>query len=283
VDLVSADWLAAHLDDPELRLADCRWELLRPEGGREAYDAGHIPGAIFVDLPADLAAPVGSGPGRHPLPEPSDVATRLGDLGIGTEHLVVAYDDPRMTLGAARLWWMLDDLGHRQVAVLDGGIGAWLAAGGQLTREVPDHPQARLELADGWRRVVERNDLAARLGSLTLLDARARERYRGEVEPIDPIAGHIPTAISLPAPDLLDPDGRSLPPDEVAARFRDAAATSGDVVVACGSGVTAANLALSMRAAGLPPPILYEGSYSDWSRSGMPVATGSEPGEPPER
>jgi thiosulfate/3-mercaptopyruvate sulfurtransferase len=200
----------------------------------------------------------------------------------------VAYDDA--TAGsAARLWWMLNDLAHPDVHVLDGGIGAWTAAGLPLTTDVPAWPLATLHLADHWSRVIDRETLADRLGDVVLLDARAPERYRGEVEPIDPVAGHIPTARNAPTAGNLAGDGRFLPPEALAARFvalgvggpepDESGPPASDVVTYCGSGVTACQNAFAMRLAGLADPLLYAGSYSDWSRSGMPIATGPGPGE----
>jgi thiosulfate/3-mercaptopyruvate sulfurtransferase len=278
MDLVSAEWLLAHIDDADLRLADVRWYLTRPGGGAAAYRAGHLPGAVFVDL--DTALTARQGPGRHPLPDPGDFATAMGVLGLGSDHLVVAYDDAGGTV-AARLWWMLEDLGHERVAVLDGGAAAWLAAGGRLTTEVPSWPASTMRLAPHWRRIVEREVLKGILGTVTLLDARAAERYRGETEPVDPVAGHIPTARSAPTDGSLAPNGRFRSPAELRARF-EALDAAGDkaVVTSCGSGVNACQTALAMRVAGLPDPLLYPGSYSDWSRAGMAVATGPEPGEP---
>src|SRR3954454_5549684 len=260
-----------------VRVADVRWYLNRPGAGRAAYDAAHIPGAIFVDLDRDLAAPDGLGaPGRHPLPSPTVFAARLGSLGIGSQHFVVAYDDVGGTI-AARLWWMLDNLGHKGgVAVLDGGIGAWIAAGHALSAETPQYPPAQLDLAHEWKNVIERDELAHRLGRVSLLDARAPERYRGELEPIDPAAGHIPTALSAPTTDNLLSDDHLKRGADLHRRY---SAMAGDrpVVTYCGSGVSACHNSLSMRIAGLPDPILYVGSFSDWSRSGMPVASGPEP------
>jgi len=291
--LISAAGLAAHLADPDLRIADVRWSLAAPAAGRAAYAEGHLPGAVFVDLDTVLTAP--AGPGRHPLPDPPAFTAALGALGIGREHRVVAYDDAGGTV-AARLWWMLDVLGHARAAVLDGGIAAWRAAGLPLTAEVPVHPPVPAEgrVAAGarvgggmrtWPRTIDRAALTPRLGALVLLDGRAPERYRGEVEPVDPVAGHIPTALSAPTGTFLDADGQLLSPPALRARFGALGALDppGErpVVVACGSGVNACQLALAMRAAGLADPLLYPGSYSDWSRSGMPVATGDEPGDPP--
>jgi thiosulfate/3-mercaptopyruvate sulfurtransferase len=268
--LVSVPDLAARLDDERLRVADVRWYLNKPGAGRAAYDAGHILKAIFVDLDDDLSDLDGYGaPGRHPLPTADAFRERMEELGIGSDSLVVAYDDVGGAI-AARLWWMLDNLGHRGgVAVLDGGIKAWVAQGMALSTDEPHYDRARLELADHWTNVIAREELAVRLGSVTLLDARARERYRGEVEPIDPIPGHIPTAISAPTMDNVDGAGYFLDQPALIARFAGLVADDRPTVNYCGSGTNACHNALAMRLAGLPDPILYVGSYSDWSRSGM--------------
>jgi thiosulfate/3-mercaptopyruvate sulfurtransferase len=284
--LISAPELIAlvRAGGTDLRIVDCRWVLGQPGAGAEAFRSGHLPGAIHLDLDSDLADPAGYGaPGRHPLPTPSAFAARMRDAGIRDADLVVVYDDVGGWV-AARLWWMLEVLGHDEVAVLDGGIQAWQAAGGELTRETVA-PRAsgpdELHLADRWSGVISREELKARLGSVVLLDARGAPRYRGDIEPIDPVAGHIPTARSAPTDGNLDaPNGVFRPAAELAARFRDLGAdgTDGPTVTACGSGVSALHHALALRLAGLPDPILYVGSFSDWSRSGEPVATGPEPG-----
>jgi thiosulfate/3-mercaptopyruvate sulfurtransferase len=275
VSLISAESLRDRLEDPDLRVADVRWWLADREKGRRDYAAGHLPGAVFVDLDTDLAAR--PGPGRHPLPSPAAFVARMEALGFDDRHTIVAYDDAGGTI-AARLWWMLDDLGHRDVRLLDGGIAAWVAIGGPLTSEVPEPPPGRLTLRDRWSRTIEREALEARLGNVSLIDARAPERYRGDVEPVDGVAGHIPTAVSRPGGGNLGPDGRFLAPDALRARF----ASLGDQVVTyCGSGVTACHNAFAMRVAGLPDPLLYAGSYSDWTRAGRPVVTGDEPGRRP--
>ena len=273
--IIQAGELLARLNDPKLRVADTRWYLNRSGASRAAYRAGHLPGAIFLDLDADLSAP--TGPGRHPLPEPAWFAARLGGLGFADGDTIVAYDDVGGSV-AARLWWMLDDLGFRDAFVLDGGIQAWTAGGGPLTGDVPTWPPARLTLRPTWSNVIDRQELVGRLGSVALLDARARERYRGDVEPVDPAAGHIPTALNNPFSANLGADGRFLPSVELAARLRSFGAGDRIVVTSCGSGTNACHTALAMRLAGLPDPLLYAGSFSDWSRSGMPVATGDEPG-----
>jgi thiosulfate/3-mercaptopyruvate sulfurtransferase len=272
--------LAARLGDPALRIVDVRWVLGGPGQGRTAYDAGHIPGAVFLDVDTDLVAP--EGPGRHPLPSPSDFRRRLEAAGIGSEHDVVAYDDVGGWV-AARLWWMLDDLGHERVFVLDGGFPAWVAEGHPVIRHVPAFAPAQLDVADHWTKVVDREVLASRLGEVVVLDARGGPRYRGETEPIDAVPGHIPTARHAPTDAVLGADGRLLGRAELADRYRQLGAdgTEGLVVTSCGSGVSACINSLGMRIAGLADPLLYPGSYSDWTRSGMPIATGPEPGDVP--
>ncbi len=279
--LISAETLHARMDDPQLRIADVRWWLADPPRGRRDYDTGHIRSAVFVDLDTDLVA--SEGPGRHPLPEPVAFLRRMEALGFDASSRIVAYDDAGGTV-AARLWWMLDDLGHHGVQVLDGGIQAWVAAGGPLTATVPTPMPGRLGLRERWSRTIDRAALIERLGSIAIVDARARERYRGDIEPIDPVAGHIPTALSRPTTGNIGPDGRLLPAEELRARFEALGgfeAGGEDVVVACGSGVNACHNALAMRVAGLPGPLLYPGSYSDWSSSGLPIATGDDPGGVP--
>lgn len=295
--LVSVDQLAGWLtESTRAVVVDLRWYLGRPGDGRRAYLDGHLPGAIFLDLDEDLADLGGFGaPGRHPLPNPAAFVARMSEAGIRDGMRVVGYDDVGGWV-AARLWWMLDSLGFgrrgidgESVGVLDGGIKAWADAGHPLETGagVSLPAAARLSLAGPWHGVIEREELKGRLGTLRLLDARAPERYRGEVEPVDPVAGHIPTAISAPFGANLDADGRLKDAEGLLARYAELGITpsAGDeeVVVSCGSGTSAAHHSLAMRAAGLPDPILYVGSYSDWSRSGEPVATGPEPGAPPAR
>ena len=270
--LIDVPNLAARLGDERLRVCDVRWYLNKPGGGRAAYDAGHIPGAIFVDLEDDLSDLNGYGaPGRHPLPSVEAFGRRMAALGIGSDSLVVAYDDLGGAM-AARLWWMLDNLGHRGgVAVLDGGINAWTEAGLPLSTDEPRYAPASLELKAEWTNVISRDELAGRLGQVTLLDSRAGDRYRGEVEPIDPVPGHIPTAISAPTMDNVDGSGYFLDQPALIARFAGLTTDDKPNVVYCGSGTTACHNVLAMRLAGLSDPILYVGSYSDWSRSGMPT------------
>jgi thiosulfate/3-mercaptopyruvate sulfurtransferase len=272
--LVSTEWLRRHLDDSFLRLADVRWYLGEPDRGRQAYQEAHIPGAVYVDLETDLSADVG--PGRHPLPEWDAFATRMGELGIGDDSVVVAYDD-RGGGVAARLWWMLRAIGHQRTHVLDGGLAGWIADGSLVTHQLPDYQPNSLTVDLRPGIAVDRDELLARLGSGLVLDARAGERYRGEVEPLDPVAGHIPGAINAPYEGNLDADGRFLPVEALAARYRDlGVGGETDTVVYCGSGVTACHNLLAMEHAGLGEALLYPGSWSDWSTAGYEVATGSE-------
>lgn len=276
--LMQADALLSRASDPTLRLLDVRFDLADPAAGRGRYEAGHLPGAAYLHLDDDLSSPVrpdGVG-GRHPLPDPGTLADRLGAIGVGTEHEVVAYDDAGGMI-AARAWWLLRWLGHRRVRVLDGGVAAWTAVGGRLVTETPAWPPARFVARPDASMVVDADAVAARLetrGTL-LIDARSPERYRGEVEPLDRVAGHVPGAINLPFSGNLE-GGRFLAPDALRRRFaqvEDAA----ESIVYCGSGVTAAHDALAIAEAGLPLPRLYAGSWSDWSsRSDLPVATGDE-------
>lgn len=273
--LVSTGWLADHLEDPALRVADVRsvgTSLLN----RAAFEAGHIPGAIFFDMEEDLVAHPGAG--RHPLPDPADFTALLGGRGIGSEHRVVVYDD---SFGAAagRLWWMLRALGQDQVALLDGGLNWWAHEQRPVTTDVVDHPPATFVSTLQGGAAVDRGELAGLLGRVKLVDSRAAERYRGEVEPLDPVAGHIPTAINAPYPSNLGQDGRFLPPEDLEAHYRALGIEEGDdVVVYCGSGVTACHTLVAMEVAGLGGAKLYPGSWSDWGTSGMPIATGPEPG-----
>ena len=227
-----------------------------------------------MDADRDLVA--AEGPGRHPLPSPADFVARMERIGIGDDSEVVAYDDAGGTI-AARLWWMLDCI-SRVIAA----SACWTAGSPRGPRSVvrsrrrsPRIPRAASPLRGGWTGTIDRDALASRLGSVALIDARAPERYRGEVEPVDAVPGHIPTAISLPTAGNLGPDGRFLAPEVLRARFE---ALGDDVVSYCGSGVNACHNALAMRVAGLPDPLLYPGSYSDWAGTGMPIATGDEPG-----
>lgn len=254
----------------DVRICDVRWYLADPLQGKREYAEAHIPGAVFVDLEGVLTGE--TGPGRHPLPTPEDFAAALGRLGISPETSVVAYDASGGST-AARLWWMLRSIGHHDVAVLDGGIQAWVRAGHPVTAEVPNVTATSYPAPDAWSGVVDVHYVERAAGRHTIIDARASERYRGDVEPIDPRAGHIPGAINLPHSGNLDHDGLHLPADSLRRRF--AAARPGTIVY-CGSGVTACADLLAMEVAGLHGGVLYEGSWSDWSsRPHLPAATGA--------
>jgi thiosulfate/3-mercaptopyruvate sulfurtransferase len=270
--LVTAAWLLEHADDPAVRIADTRWYLADPTGGHAAYHEGHIPDAVYVSLDHHLSAP--EGPGRHPLPDREDFAVCMGSLGFGDDHLVVAYDDRGGAI-AARLWWMLRDIGHDRVAVLDGGIQAWTASGGDLETEPPSPVPATMTVRAPLTTQIDRETLRQRLGTIPLIDARAPDRYRGETEPIDPVAGHIPTARNAPYEGNLNEDLTFADAAELRHRFESLGAGD-ETVVYCGSGVTACHGILAMTVAGLPEPTLYPGSWSDWSTSRGPVATGDE-------
>lgn len=252
----------------EVLVCDIRWDLTDPDKGRETYENGHIPGALFVDLEADLSAPPGKA-GRHPLPRPSEFASTLSSLGITPESHVVVYDDVGGRI-AARLWWMMRVIGHDEVQVLDGGYQAWVNAGrdigiGSVTGSPAHYPEP-----DGFSGVVPHDQLDQRV----VVDARAGERYRGEVEPVDPKAGHIPGAINVPTELNLAKDGRFLLGSDLEDVYAD---VPDGAVVSCGSGVTACHDALAMVLAGRPMPDVYVGSFSEWSRLDLPVNTGPNP------
>ncbi|WP_395639579.1 sulfurtransferase [Pseudolysinimonas sp.] len=260
-----------------VHLLDVRWRLDRPDG-RPDYLAGHIPGAIYVDLDAELAdhgRPATAG--RHPLPSQSAVQAAARRWGVRRGRTVVVYDDLN-NMSAARAWWMLRDGGIDDVRVLDGALGAWRAAGYELeTGEVVPMP-GDVILRRGVMPSLDIDEAAAFPEFGTLFDARAAERYRGEVEPIDPRAGHIPGAVSAPTAANVDADGRFLAPDVLRQRFLDLGANPGGPVAAyCGSGVTAAHEVLALTLAGFSPA-LFPGSWSAWSNdSDRPLATGAEP------
>ena len=263
--LVSSSWLREHLGDPGLRVVDCRFKLGEPGAGVELWRAGHIPGAAFMDLDSELASEPGER-GRHPLPDAEVFQAAARRAGIGPDTLVVAYDEAAEG-GAARLWWLLRHFGHEQVVVLDGALRGWRAEGDPL-----EAGEERIRLGAFVAAELE-GDTAEAEGLIgpVLLDARAPERFRGEVEPIDPMAGHIPGAVNLPFAELA-PDGRFLAPEELRARFEAAGAVPGRELVAyCGSGVTACVLLLAAAVAGLEPGRLYPGSWSEWSGRELPA------------
>ena len=266
--LVEPRWLAQH---PEVRIVDSRWGASGPPA-RQKYDEGHLPSAVFVDLDRDLSQP--GGPGRHPFPSVEAFAHLLGRLGIGPQTQVVVYDDGNNSI-AARLWFMLRVHGHARVSLLDGGLKGWVEAGLPLSKDEPRiEPVAPPPLQLDRMRVLDRAQVEAR-GGAALLDARAPERYRGEVEPIDKRAGHIPGAFNAPFARNLTAAQRFRPPAVLYELYK----TYASPIVSCGSGVTACHDAFAIELAGLPPARLYVGSWSDWSSDpSRPIATGPAPG-----
>ena len=270
--LVSAAELAAC---GGARIVDCRFDLADPARGAAAYAAGHIPGAVYAHLDRDLSGPPLDDAGRHPLPRPAPLRALFGRLGIAAGQQVVCYDDMGGALAAARLWWLLRYMGHTAVAVLDGGWQAWRAAGGATA---DDESRVAETAFEGEPRAAQRVVLAE-VPALrhALVDARDPARFRGEVEPIDPRAGHIPGAANHPFRRNLDAGGNFLPPAALREAFVQSLGTlpTASTVHYCGSGVSACHNVLAQVHAGLPEPRLYAGSWSEWCRDpGRPAATG---------
>jgi thiosulfate/3-mercaptopyruvate sulfurtransferase len=273
--LVTAGQLAAELAGPGApTVLDCRWTLA---GGadRDGYGKGHLPGAVFVDLDRDLAAPPGAG-GRHPLPAPEAFQAAMRRAGVRDDRPVVAYDQGEPG-GAARAWWLLGWFGHRDARVLDGGLGAWVAAGLPLTTETADPDPGDFTARPGGRSLLDAAGAARLAAAGVLLDARAPARYQGLDEPVDPVAGHIPGARNAPMADLVGDHGLVPPASLRRLLGRHGARPGTPVGVYCGSGVVAAHVVLACEVAGIPAS-LYAGSWSDWvTDPSRPVATGREP------
>ncbi len=277
--IVSVRWVLARLFEPDLVVVDCRFQLGQPEAGRSAYEESHIPGAIYLDLEKDLSGPIGEHGGRHPLPDAAELAARFGKAGIGNDTRVVAYDDQGGAM-ASRLWWLLKYLGHENVYVMDGGFSAWKAAGCPVSAEQKVIIPAQFLATVQHNMLVEVEEVRESLdtGRYVLIDSREAPRYRGEVEPIDPVAGHIPGARNLFWAEGRREDGSWKNADEQLERFTGAGLSPDDeLVVYCGSGVTATPNVLALQEAGFGKVKLYAGSWSDWiSYSENPVATGKE-------
>ena len=267
-------------DDTETVVVDCRFNLVQPDQGRQQYRQGHIPGAFYAHLDDDLSSPIVDGSGRHPLPDRERFAALAGAWGIGPDTQVVVYDHAAGAV-ASRLWWLLRWIGHDQVALLDGGLKAWIAGGGELDTDSPRMVEGAAPAGHPGEHeaAVSTNDLARSLERVTLIDARSAERFRGESEPLDDVAGHVPGALNRPFTDNLGPGGLFLDADELQRQFLSlegvAAPTNDvDVVHMCGSGVTACHNILAMELAGLGGSRLYVGSWSEWIRdASRPVAT----------
>jgi thiosulfate/3-mercaptopyruvate sulfurtransferase len=281
--LVSTDWLAEHLNDPRVIVADVRW-YMKDKRGIDAYNAGHIPGAWFVDLDRDLSSPPGpTQPGRHPLPSAEHFASVLERIGVAKDSIVVAYDDAGGSI-AARLWWMLRYFGPGNGRLLDGGLQAWVNAGHALST-APPAPKPRttpLTLEARPAMVVDKTRVRALMEakSARLLDARAPERFEGKVEPIDKRPGHIPGATNAPfAANLVAPGGTFRSADDLAKHY-DALGARGEtpVIAYCGSGVTACHDLFALAMTGREDALLYVGSWSDWAADpSLPAALGPAP------
>jgi thiosulfate/3-mercaptopyruvate sulfurtransferase len=276
--LISAAELADALDGNGTApvLLDVRYRLGGPPGHGE-YAEGHVPGARYVDLDAELAAPPGPR-GRHPLPDPEVFAAAMRRAGVGRDRDVVVYDAWN-GWAAARAWWLLRWAGHERVRVLDGGLAAWTAGDRPLSKDEPAAGDGDFTVRAGALPLLDADGAAALARRGLLLDARAAERYRGDTEPIDRVGGHIPGAVNAPTTDNVAPDGRFRPVADLATRFTDLGAAPGtEVGVYCGSGVSAAHEVLALAAAGIPAA-LYVGSWSEWSADlTRPISTGPEPG-----
>jgi thiosulfate/3-mercaptopyruvate sulfurtransferase len=283
--LIGAAVLRDRLDKPDLVIIDCRFDLANPEGGRLSFLQGHIPGARYADLNRDLSAPISATSGRHPLPAPADFAATLQRLRIGRATQVIAYDDSAGAF-AARAWWLLRWMGHDAVAVLDGGIKAWIGMGGPLESgeadplpAAPPGDQRRVPPVNAAA-VIDAAAVAARLKDpgFLLIDARAPERFAGSVEPIDSVAGHVAGAVNQPFSANVGADGRFLPAAELRRLWQQrlAGRAPDQVAAMCGSGVTACHNLLSLEVAGLSGAKLYAGSWSEWIRDPTrPIARGA--------
>lgn len=259
--LVTPEWLAQHLSDPDVVILDCRWRLTEASYGEEAFRSGHIPGAHFVDLHHDLSAPPDLYGGRHPLPAPDAFAARMGALGVDHSRYVVCYDDDGA--GAARCWWLLQFYGQARVSVLDGGFPRWVEERHAVTRDASTpHPTEFVAVPDP-RMVIDYDTLRRIKSSIHLVDARAPERYQGLTEPVDRIAGHIPGAYNQPFATVLDHGIAFKGPEAQRALWAPVLDESKSVAVYCGSGVTACADILALRLTGAEP-LLYPGSWSDW-------------------
>jgi thiosulfate/3-mercaptopyruvate sulfurtransferase len=280
--LIPVSTLAAKLDAPDWPssnwlIVDCRFDLAQPAAGETAYRAGHIPGAVYAHLDRDLSSPITPATGRHPLPDPEHFAATLGRWGVSSTTQIVAYDADN-GMYASRLWWLLRWVGHRAVAVLDGGFKAWTAERLPTSTEIPARSPSQFTARPNRELWLDTQQVQERVQQpdWRLLDARAPERFAGKVEPLDTVAGHVPGARNHPFATNLGGDGRFGAPEELRKRYEQSQAGVADdhTIVMCGSGVTACHLLLAMEHAGKPGARLYAGSWSEWIRDPRrPVAT----------
>ena len=267
-----------HQSDPDWVFVDCRFDIRDPARGRKDYNAAHIPGAVYADLDHDLSGHIVAGrTGRHPLPEPESIVKAFSGWGIGPRTQVIAYDESTGAMAAARLWWLLKWTGHDAVAVLDGGLMAWTKAGLSCGTGAESRPGSRFDAAFRPEMAVDVLQVFSALKDpgWIVLDARAADRYRGENETVDPVAGHIPGAVSAPYGSAIGLDGLLKPVSELSRLYASAMGgrDAGHTIVYCGSGVTAAHTVLGCAHAGLGLPLLYAGSWSEWiTDKSRPVA-----------
>ena len=276
--LVATEDLAAHLDDPNWVVLDCRFTLTDPEAGRQAYFKDHIPGAHYVHLDLDMASPITQATGRHPLPDMDRLATRLSAWGVGVNKQVVVYDDSYGAM-AVRMWWMLRWLGHPGAALLDGGYPKWRKEQRPLTAERSQPGKAQFVCLPEPSQIAQLDEVlrASQTGDALIIDARPDRRFSGDYEPLDPVAGHIPGSVNWPFDENLDIDGTFLPPEALRENYQTLlhGRAPWQIIHSCGSGVTACHNLLAMEVAGLSGSRLYPGSWSEWIRDpARPVATG---------
>jgi thiosulfate/3-mercaptopyruvate sulfurtransferase len=260
--IVSAKWLKENIEDPQLVPADCRFSLMDHDYGKYSYISGHIPGAVFFDMEKDLSSPNKSF-GRHPIPALDDFRKTLQHRGISRRSVIVAYDDDAS--GSARLWFLLKYFSLENGYVLDGGINAWLKAGGDITAEIPERKKTSLQLKAKKHMIVEKEVIVSNSSDYSIIDARSPDRYSGEYEPIDRIPGHIPDAINIFWKDMLNEDGTYKSPEQIRSLYK---GVGKNPVLYCGSGVTSCVNYISMRIAGMEPK-LYPGGWSHWIK-GVP-------------
>lgn len=268
---VQMDWLIQHLGDADIIIADCRYNLMDSSEGRKKYLSGHIPGAYFVDMEADLTGNKKEHGGRHPIPDTQDFARRMSSMGVEKGKTVIAYDDDLS--GASRLWWLLNYFGHDDVYVLDGGIGKWIKGGGKTTQDLPKEQHGQFRADTRHDLLYDMHTLKKRAEDEVIVDSRAPDRYLGNEEPIDFKAGHIPGAVNVFYRDIMESTGTLKTRDELRRIFRNMPSSP---VVYCGSGITSCVNVLGMAIIGMEPK-LYSGSWSDWiTYPENGVATGSE-------